>query len=85
MGTGFCQVTYSHMLYSSYGSDVVDVCHHILKKHYFLKVPICLNIIKYYGHILSNLHCGIPGWVIVCEEVGEEVDHDNAAFLSHHL
>lgn len=32
-----------------------------------------------------NLDCSIPGRVVVCEEVGEEVDHDNPTLLCYHL
>ena len=68
------------MLHPSYCSDVVDVRHHILEGQSVLQLLTMLSTAFF-----VNLHGSVPGRVVVCEEVGEEVDHDNATLLSHHL
>merc|ERR550517_1770205 len=57
-------------------SIVVATYSHMLHPSY------CSDVVDVRHHIL---HSSVPGRVVVCEEVGEEVDHDNATLLSHHL
>ena len=50
------------------------------------RITVCIEAADHVEQsLLVNLHSSVPGRVVVCEEVGEEVDHDNATLLSHHL
>ena len=58
---------------------MVDVRHHVLENILGAITP------RPNKKPFVNLDCSVPGWVVVCEEVGEEVNHDNATLLGHHL
>ena len=67
------------MLHPCYCPDMVDVRHHVLENILGAITP------RPNKKPFVNLDCSVPGWVVVCEEVGEEVNHDNATLLGHHL